>query len=106
MKLIDHLKVVRQVAWEGKCYDDFMWKNGYGEPIYDEEGNQIGEEEPRRPRPYIFYFLGAIFPTSIAPLICKWKGHDLVDRSYGGPESGCMDHECSRCGQYWSVPLY
>ena len=37
---------------------------------------------------------------------CWAKGHILVDRSSGGPDSGDMDHECARCGQYWHVPLY
>ena len=39
-------------------------------------------------------------------IICwKW-GHKLADMSSAGPDSGNMDHECSRCGASWSVPLY
>lgn len=41
-----------------------------------------------------------------ADAMCEDLGHVLVDCGYAGPESGCMDHECSRCGQYWSCPLY
>lgn len=37
---------------------------------------------------------------------CDTEGHLLRDCSYGGPDSGNMDHECTRCGQYWHVPLY
>ena len=32
--------------------------------------------------------------------------HEIEDCSSAGPDSGNMDHECVRCGQYWSVPLY
>jgi len=39
-------------------------------------------------------------------LHCKWRGHDIEDCSSAGPDSGNMDHECRRCSQYWSVPLY
>lgn len=38
--------------------------------------------------------------------LCDGIGHDIVDRSSAGPDSGNMDYECIRCGQYWSVPLY
>lgn len=37
---------------------------------------------------------------------CYKYGHDLVDCSYVGPDSGDADHYCDRCGRYWSVPLY
>ena len=44
--------------------------------------------------------------ASTAQTECREDGHDLVDVSSAGPESGDMDHECRRCGEYWSVPLY
>jgi hypothetical protein len=37
---------------------------------------------------------------------CEQFGHDTVDVSTAGPDSGNMDHECRTCGRYWSVPLY
>lgn len=39
---------------------------------------------------------------------CQLDGleHVIVDCSSGGPDSGDMDHACSRCGQYWHVQLY
>lgn len=37
---------------------------------------------------------------------CWAQGHDIVDVSTAGPDSGNMDHECKRCGQEWRVPLY
>lgn len=39
-------------------------------------------------------------------LVCKVRGHKMVDYSYGGPEGGCVDVECSRCGQNWYTRLY
>lgn len=41
-----------------------------------------------------------------ALLVCRYRGHALVDESTAGPDSGNMDHSCRRCGQYWHVPLY
>ncbi len=105
MKISRQWKLIKQVAWEGKSYDDMLIAEGHGYPVYDEEGGQVGEEEVKS-RPYFLYLFGAIFSTTIAPLICKYRGHDIVDQGHGGPESGCMDHECLRCGEYWSVPLY
>ena len=39
-------------------------------------------------------------------LLCKVFGHKLADRSVATTDSGNMDVECERCGQYWSNPLY
>ncbi len=41
-----------------------------------------------------------------ADLECLKEGHEIEDCSYGGPDSGNMDHCCTRCGAYWSIPLY
>lgn len=32
-------------------------------------------------------------------LRCVATDHNPVDYSYGGPESGCVDVECGRCGK-------
>lgn len=45
-------------------------------------------------------------PLIIKAGVCFSKGHRLHDCSTAGPDSGNMDHECIRCGRYWSVPLY
>ncbi len=37
---------------------------------------------------------------------CRFKGHDWVDDSYGGPESGCMAGHCERCGCSFHTILY
>lgn len=39
-------------------------------------------------------------------LWCCIVGHKIRDCSSAGPDHGDMDHECVRCGRYWSVPLY
>ena len=37
---------------------------------------------------------------------CLLNDHEIVDCSTAGPDSGNMDHCCTRCGKYWSCPLY
>lgn len=37
---------------------------------------------------------------------CKFTGHSIVDDSYGGPESGCIDLSCEHCGENWFTRLY
>lgn len=37
---------------------------------------------------------------------CAAEGHRIVDSSYGGPESGCVDLCCTRCGYRYHVTLY
>lgn len=39
-------------------------------------------------------------------LICKIRGHDLVDESSAGPDSGCVAYHCKRCGWGWCKVLY
>jgi hypothetical protein len=39
-------------------------------------------------------------------LRCRVQGHKLVDRSYGGPESGYIAISCELCGQGWHNTLY
>jgi hypothetical protein len=31
-------------------------------------------------------------------VICAFIGHDVVDYGYAGPDSGCIDMQCKRCG--------
>ena len=40
-------------------------------------------------------------------LICKRVGHNMEDTgSYGGPDSGCIDLTCRRCGYNFHHILY
>lgn len=39
-------------------------------------------------------------------LSCAFGGHDLVDNSYGGPDSGCVAMSCRRCGWSFHHTLY
>ena len=41
-----------------------------------------------------------------AGVVCRFKGHEWVDDSYGGRESGCMAGHCTRCGYTWHHQLY
>ncbi len=44
--------------------------------------------------------------TGLAQWICKRYGHKLIDMSWASPDSGNMDHECLRCGEYWKATLF
>jgi DNA-directed RNA polymerase subunit M/transcription elongation factor TFIIS len=37
---------------------------------------------------------------------CEVEGHEWVDRSRLGPDSGTEVHECLRCGYVWSHTWY
>lgn len=37
---------------------------------------------------------------------CAIGGHNWRDDSYGGPDSGCYDMTCERCGYSFSEVLY
>lgn len=39
-------------------------------------------------------------------ILCRYLGHNWVDDSYAGPDSGNMSHYCTRCGESHSVTLY
>ncbi len=38
--------------------------------------------------------------------LCSAVGHDWEDHGHAGPDSGCDDKECARCGLYVSIPMY
>ena len=38
--------------------------------------------------------------------LCTEHGHDWVDNSYGGPNSGCIHMDCRRCGESYHHTLY
>ena len=37
---------------------------------------------------------------------CDREGHRIVDMGYGGPEGGCVDLQCKRCGWSSKTILY
>ena len=37
---------------------------------------------------------------SIRHVVCHFKGHDIIDESFAGPETGYDSFYCDRCG--WS----
>ena len=52
------------------------------------------------------YYIGWPIRDLIAQLVCRVKGHDWQDNSYGGPETGCIDMDCRRCGYGFHHTLY
>lgn len=53
-----------------------------------------------------FKVLWACVRGYVGVAVCKVRGHAWVDNSYGGPESGCVDVYCARCGYSHHVTLY
>lgn len=51
-------------------------------------------------KPCIGIFVIDLLNFASATLTCKIHGHTLTDEGYAGPDSGCIDLRCSRCG--WS----
>ena len=43
---------------------------------------------------------------AIGGMICRFLDHDFEDHGYAGPESGCIDVECKRCGYGFREWLY
>lgn len=39
-------------------------------------------------------------------LICEIVGHEMVDTSVAGPDTGCASGDCKRCGYSFYVTLY
>jgi hypothetical protein len=52
------------------------------------------------------YHQTSVVQSIFTALHCEWSGHELVDNSYGGPDSGCMAMHCSRCGWSFHHTLY
>lgn len=79
--------------------------SGVPEAIWLQEqwGEQLDDYD-RHILGYDSWLRGCLVSSELA--ICREQGHDIEDCSSGGPESGNMDHECKRCGEYWHVPLY
>lgn len=39
-----------------------------------------------------------ILKSHVIHYYCNVVGHDIVDEGYAGPDSGCIDLVCKRCG--------
>lgn len=55
---------------------------------------------------WAYYVWAWAYYTVVINTFCRWKGHDIVDESYGGPDSGCMAGYCKRCGFSYHETLY
>lgn len=85
------LKRLRE-DWYDLGFSDYVDRGNYG----------INRWRVTKP----FRFIWSYISFGFLELICKFRGHNLVDDSVCGPDSGNMDHHCSRCGQSWEVTLY
>ena len=55
---------------------------------------------------HVFGFAHLWLVETIKIMICKYKGHDWEDNSWGGPESGGIDISCKRCGENYHEIFY
>jgi hypothetical protein len=46
------------------------------------------------------------YKSSAESAWCETFGHCYEDHSWGGPDGGCVDIQCSRCGHGWHHQLY
>lgn len=78
-------------------------------PVYDSDGTP---RAPSRVHVWVqrnlptFTVLWVNVRMLAGAAVCKVRGHAWVDNGYGGPESGCIDMHCTRCGHGYHVTLY
>jgi len=77
----------------------------YYSRVLEEQYRKYGEQEPDYPSPNAWAIRG-VFCTNGEALCESLGGHDIVDRSSAGPDSGDIDCECVRCGRYFHHRLY
>ena len=103
---------LRDLEEHAKCYNVY---DNYRDPCESDPGyaeyceQMILAENPEfngeLPPAYVLGGIG-VGATSMMHT-CRVLGHQqLVDRSYGGPDSGNMDHECVHCGHCFHHTLY
>jgi hypothetical protein len=77
------------------------WKFGESYP-YDENGDLL----KKQPKPNVFGFIVFLVSSFISESLCRVKGHDWIDTSTAGPDSGDISGECERCGKSFQHILY
>lgn len=55
---------------------------------------------------FVYCCVRCFFHEHVTQFVCHRYGHDWIDESYGGPDSGCMAGECKRCGESFHTTLY
>lgn len=73
--------------------------------VYGKEGYPIDWSEMNY-RARFFTKIWDILKMTVTLAVCHYKGHDWEDHSYGGPDGGCIDLECTRCGYNFHSTLY
>lgn len=49
-------------------------------------------------KPNVVVFAVEVLQSLRACVVCRVRGHDLIDEGYASPESGCIEITCKRCG--------
>lgn len=85
------------------CYYQILLDSEHKDlcPDYDTRDQDV--RDPTSPNDWA---TRGVFCTNGEALCQALGGHDLIDRSSAGPDSGDMDCECMRCGQYFHHQLY
>lgn len=73
------------------------------ESFQQDVGYQLVCEGRSKPVAFVRSLYGSIVGVAKVA-VCACVGHKLVDSGYGGPDSGCIDIGCSRCG--FSYPTH
>lgn len=97
------------------CADEIRFVAQWGREHYDDPNSPYPTRWTPGPEPTEFgVWLGAradfiwfaFIARTFAWIPCWALGHDIVDQSYGGPDSGCMAGYCKRCGFAYHTSLY
>lgn len=77
-----------------------MRKTLYTDYLYFKMGIEYdaGMAEEPMPRFILIRYICFRIATFARALHCRISGHDLVDEGFAGPDSGCIEMVCKRCG--------
>ncbi len=94
------------VGWECENNDRAMARHEGARPLYrDDNYDNVTQIGPQANVPFwlylITYHVAIQIGWAIRSSVCHFKGHDIEDNSYAGPETGYDSFHCVRCG--WSL---
>ena len=91
-----------RVGWNYENYERSLARQYGSRPDFD--GECMTQMGPQANVPFwlylITYHLQEVVIHGMRAIVCHYKGHDMFDTGYGGPETGWDSGECLRCG--WS----
>lgn len=76
------------------------------DPLTEYDGIPDVESVPRYIVWWVKNWIWFLTRHQVDKLICKRRGHEVMDVSVAGPEGGDMAWECKRCGESGYTTLY